>query len=205
MGIGTLLVRADASVAIGTGHVMRCLALAQAWQDAGGQAVFASAKITDALRKRLAAESCDVAAISSPGGSFEDAAQTVALARENKCDWVVVDGYAFGPQYQQVLKAAGLKTLFVDDHGHAPPYSADVVLNQNLTATRELYSDREGQTRLLLGTRYCLLRREFADWREWQREISPVCRRLLVVMGGSDPENVTARVLEVLAADEFEG
>ena len=165
--------------------------------------MFASAEITDALRKRLGAESCDLAAIFSPGGIADDAAQTVALAQENKCDWVVVDGYVFESQYQRALKAGGLKTLFVDDNGHASPYSADVVLNQNVSATRELYDDRSDQSRLLLGTRYSLLRREFAAWREWQREISPVGRRLLVLMGGSDPENVTARVLEALAAPEF--
>ncbi len=81
--------------------------------------MFASAEITDALRKRLGAESCDLAVISSPVGSSGDAAQTLALAQENQSDWVVVDGYVFGSHYQQALKAAGLKVLFLDDYGHA--------------------------------------------------------------------------------------
>jgi UDP-2,4-diacetamido-2,4,6-trideoxy-beta-L-altropyranose hydrolase len=51
---------------------------------------------------------------------------------------------------------------------------------------------------LLLGTRYCLLRREFTAWREWRREIAPVAHKVLVTMGGSDPENVTARVMKAL-------
>jgi UDP-2,4-diacetamido-2,4,6-trideoxy-beta-L-altropyranose hydrolase len=183
---------------------MRCLALAQTWQDSGGQVVFASAEITDALRKRLADERCGVVEISAPVGTSHDVEQTVAAARERKCDWLVVDGYTFGAQYQQKLKAAGLKVLFVDDYGHAPRYFADLILNQNVTAASDLYAERETQTKLLLGTKYCLLRGEFTRWRNWQREIAPVCRQVLVLMGGSDPGNITARVIEALAAKVFE-
>jgi UDP-2,4-diacetamido-2,4,6-trideoxy-beta-L-altropyranose hydrolase len=200
----SLLFRADASVSIGTGHVMRCLALAQAWQDAGGRAVFAMAESTPAIQMRLAAESCEVMSISSPAGTAEDARQTIGLAREQKSDWVVVDGYHFTADYQRALKDGGLKLLFLDDYGHAQNYSADLVLNQNVSAGESLYANREPQTRLLLGTRYCLLRRQFAAWRNWQREVLPECRRILVTMGGSDPENLTARVIEALALARLE-
>ena len=47
---GTMLVRADATMAIGSRHVMRCLALAQGWQDAGGDVTLAAASLGDALR-----------------------------------------------------------------------------------------------------------------------------------------------------------
>lgn len=198
MNLGTLLIRADASVAIGTGHVMRCLALAQAWQDVGGLAVFAMAEGTEALQERLANESCEVVRISATPGSAKDAAQTTAAAVKRQCDWVVVDGYPFGGEYQRALKAPGCKILLVDDYGHAQHYFADFVLNQNICAREQLYANREPHTRLLMGTSYCLLRREFAAWRTWKREIPSVCGRLLVVMGGSDPENITVRVVEAL-------
>jgi UDP-2,4-diacetamido-2,4,6-trideoxy-beta-L-altropyranose hydrolase len=200
-----LLFRTDASVAIGTGHVMRCLALSQAWRDAGAgqaavrRAVFAMAEATPAIRARLAAESCDVISVScAAAGTLDDSAQTIALAREQKADWIVVDGYRFAADYQGALKDAGFRVLFLDDYGHADHYSADIVLNQNAHANEGMYQSREPYTRLLLGTRYCLLRREFAAWRGWTRNIAPVGRKVLVTLGGSDPENITGMVMEGL-------
>ena len=193
-----LVIRADASSAIGIGHVMRCLALAQAWQDAGGRAVFVMAETTTSAEKRLREESCDVIRISVQPGSTEDGRETIRIARAQKADWVAVDGYQFDSEYQRDLKAAGFKLLFVDDYGHARRYCADVVLNQNVSADEKLYQSREPQTRLLLGTSYCLLRREFEAWRDWKREIPQVGRRVLVTMGGSDTDNITTLALESL-------
>jgi UDP-2,4-diacetamido-2,4,6-trideoxy-beta-L-altropyranose hydrolase len=187
----TLLFRADANPVIGTGHVMRCLALAQAWQEAGGRSLFALADPSSWAHDRLQHESMDVLPVSASPGSAEDVCQTIAFARDHAVDWVVIDGYQFGMQYQMDLKSAGLKLLFLDDYGHAHHYYADLVLNQNASADERRYQNREPYTRLLLGSRYCLLRREFAAWRDWRREIAPIVRRVLVTMGGSDPDNVT--------------
>lgn len=194
----TLLIRADASVAIGTGHAMRCLALAQAWQDAGGKVTFAMARQTPAIAGRLAAESCEVVAIEAKPGSPEDASKLIAVARHKQADWVVVDGYCFDYAYQQALTNSGGKVIFVDDCGNADHYSADIILNQNIHAKNEMYADRDLATQLLLGPRYALLRREFMQWRGWHRDIPAIARRLLVMMGGSDPDNVTARVVGAL-------
>lgn len=199
MSLGTILIRADASAAIGTGHVMRCLALAQAWEAAGGRVAFAMSEGTDAVQSRLLVEGCDVLPVSAPSGTTNDLRQTIALVKERNCDWAVVDGYQFGAEYQRGLKAENIKTLFLDDCGHAQRYFADFVLNQNVSATRALYTDRDPNTQLLLGTRYCLLRREFSSWREWRRRVSPGGRRVLVTMGGSDPENLSSRLIDSLS------
>jgi UDP-2,4-diacetamido-2,4,6-trideoxy-beta-L-altropyranose hydrolase len=196
----TLLVRCDSSVTIGTGHAMRCLALAQAWQDAGGRAVFAMAEATPAVEERLQRESMGVARLKAEPGSADDGKETIALALGKQASWVVVDGYGFGADYQAGLKSAGLKVLFVDDNGHAGHYSADLVLNQNAYAKEELYGSREHSTKILLGPRYALLRREFAAWRGWKREFPAVARKVLVTMGGSDPDNFTEKVVDGLCA-----
>jgi UDP-2,4-diacetamido-2,4,6-trideoxy-beta-L-altropyranose hydrolase len=197
----TLLIRCDAGVAIGTGHAMRCLALAQAWQGAGGSVAFAMAEATSSIEARLRIGGIKVLCLPGPPGSVEDSSRTCDVARQERAEWVVVDGYRFGSAYQRALRAADLKVLFVDDDGNAAPYCADLVLNQNVHASEGLYPDRAEHTRLLLGPRYILLRREFAFWRKRPFEIAPQARRILVTMGGSDPDNVTEHILRVLLAE----
>jgi UDP-2,4-diacetamido-2,4,6-trideoxy-beta-L-altropyranose hydrolase len=195
-----LLLRCDASVAIGTGHVMRCVALAQAWQDAGGQAIFTMAATTPTVSERLRNEGFDV--VQAVARAESDGAEEIAkLADKIGSSWVVVDGYEFGAAYQARLKSRGLKVLFIDDNGHAMHYSADLVLNQNVHASEALYSNREATTRLLLGPRFAMLRREFAPWRDWKRETPLIVRKVLVTLGGSDPDNVTERILRVILAE----
>ena len=198
MNASTLLLRADASPAIGIGHIMRCLALAQAWQDAGGRAVFVTAETSSAAEKRLHAEPCDVIRISVQPGSAEDIRETIRISEMHDSDWVVVDDYQFGCEYQRQLKAGGLKVLFIDDYGHARHYFADLVLNQNLSADEKLYQNREPWTELLLGSRYSLLRREFRAWREWRREIPQIGRRVLITLGGSNQPVLMERVIQAL-------
>jgi len=200
-----LLIRTDASAQIGTGHLMRCLALAQAWQDTGGRAVFLMATEVPALEYRLHSEGMEVVHLPVQPGSIDDAAQTVDFSQEVGADWVVVDGYHFGADYQRAVKERGLRLLFIDDNGHAEHYYADLVLNQNIHAHEGLYRNRESYTRLLLGTRYVLLRRGFIKWRGWKREIPEVARKILVTMGGSDPDNVTLKVIQALQQVEVDG
>jgi len=195
----SLLIRADADAHIGTGHVMRCLGLAQAWQQDGGSVAFAVVRrIATPLEERLRADACGVHSLEALPGSNEDAVQTVWLARELRSAAVVLDGYEFDADYQRCLKAAGLRVLCIDDNGHATHYAADWVLNQNIHANPALYPSREPYTRLLLGTAYVLLRREFARWRGWVRIIPPHVRRVLVALGGGDAENVTLKVTQAL-------
>ncbi len=79
--ISPLLVRADCSESIGLGHVMRTLALAQAWQDAGGNAAYAVASCQPVIEERLRKEDIEVVRLSPQVGSAGDAWATVDAAR----------------------------------------------------------------------------------------------------------------------------
>ncbi len=195
-----LLLRADGDAQIGTGHVMRCLALAQAWQAQGGAAHFVcNSTLPAPLAERLRNEGATLTTLAAMPGSAADAAETVALATKMAVEWVVVDGYHFDAAYQQALKAAGLRLLFIDDHGHAAHYSADLVLNQNVYAQAQIYAQRDEHTQLLLGGKHALLRREFWPWRGRQRTSAAQVQRVLITLGGADAENVTLKALNAFA------
>ena len=200
-----LIIRADASPEIGTGHVMRCLALAEAWQDTGGTVFFVSACDAPALEDRLNNEGIEILHIRQEAGTLGDADETDRIAHEQGADWIVVDGYHFGAEYQKTIKDSGLSLLFIDDYGHADHYYADIVLNQNIYATMSFYPKYEPYTRFLLGTKYALIRKEFLKWSDWHRDIPEVARKILVTLGGSDPDNVTLKVIEAVRTIDLEG
>lgn len=193
-----IVIRVDASTTIGTGHIMRCMALAQEWQDQGGKVTFLLAHKPSVLENKLRSQGMEVSYLSIEAGSDEDAQQTVDFSQHFAAQWIVVDGYHFGAAYQKFIKDFGISLLFIDDYGHADHYFADLVLNQNISANQGLYINRETYTKLLLGTEYTLLRREFWQWRNWQREVNPIAYKILITLGGSDPDNITLKVIQAL-------
>jgi spore coat polysaccharide biosynthesis predicted glycosyltransferase SpsG len=80
---------------------------------------------------------------------------------------------------------------------HLDHYHADILLNQNIHASSLHYScDRD--TVKLLGSEYVLLRKEFLKYKDWKREIPEKAKKILVTMGGADPDNVTLKVINAL-------
>ncbi|MBW1804292.1 MAG: UDP-2,4-diacetamido-2,4,6-trideoxy-beta-L-altropyranose hydrolase, partial [Deltaproteobacteria bacterium] len=197
----TLIVRADATSKMGAGHIMRCLALAQAFQDREGHVTFILNSNSPVLENRLRLEGIDVVHLSGEQelGSRRDSNQSVSIAKEKKAEWAVLDGYHFGGDYQKAFKDEGFKVLAIDDYGHAGYYWADLVLNQNLQADESFYRKKKSYTRLLLGLSYLLLRREFLKWKKQNREIPDVGKRILVTLGGGDFNNVTSKVIQALS------
>ncbi|HLB91523.1 MAG TPA: UDP-2,4-diacetamido-2,4,6-trideoxy-beta-L-altropyranose hydrolase [Terriglobales bacterium] len=193
-----LLIRADATLAIGTGHVMRCLALAEAWQDAGGTASLAAAELPDALLPRFTAEGISLGRVHAPPGGPEDAGETVAQARRLGASWVVIDGDRFDNEFLQTVRAAGFRVLLIDDFADRESFPADLIVNPNLDDDESAYRKRGASELMLMGPSYILLRREFRQGIE-KREIRQAGRKILVTLGGSDPENLTPRIADALA------
>lgn len=134
---------------------------------------------------------------SRPGGG-EDAGEAMKIARDIGASWIVADGYHFGEVFQDAVKRGGARLMMIDDWGHCGRYPADIVLNQNLHARSCLYPGVSANTKLLLGSRYLLLRREFRGHNRSGRRFDAAARRVLVTMGGSDPSNTALKVLKAL-------
>lgn len=192
-----LIIRADANWKVGTGHIMRCLALAQAWHDHGGKTVFITQCDSPPLKQRLFDEGCQVVDLQNCNLAKRDLEQTICVFDSYPGSWLVLDGYHFDSEYQRQIKQTGHPLLVIDDMADLGHYYADIVLNQNIYAEQLEYKC-EPYTKLLLGTRYVLLRREFLKWQGYKRDIPEVAKKILVTMGGSDPDNVALKVLKSL-------
>jgi UDP-2,4-diacetamido-2,4,6-trideoxy-beta-L-altropyranose hydrolase len=178
---------------------MRCLALAQAHAARGGASTFVTSGEAPGLEARLHDERFTVENVDAPSGSPEDAAQTLAIAGHSKADVIVADGYRFTYAFHEKLRTSGLPLVALDDGTTRRDHCADIVLNQNLYARENDYRDKRPHSRVLVGPRYVLLRREFLEFSKYKRRNPSRGRRLLVTLGGSDPDNVTERLVRALS------
>ena len=193
-----LVIRVDASIQIGTGHLMRCLALAQAWKDAGGRVIFITACQDEGLLQRLREEEFSINLLSKPHPHPSDWDYTKGILASYPDAWVVLDGYHFDEVYQRQVKATEHRLLVIDDMAHLRHYYPDILLNQNIAVMEGIYSC-ESYTRLLLGPKYALIRQEFLRARNsFIRRFPRKAKNILVTFGGWDHKNLTLRVLQAI-------
>ncbi|WP_165176968.1 UDP-2,4-diacetamido-2,4,6-trideoxy-beta-L-altropyranose hydrolase [Desulfovibrio sp. ZJ369] len=204
--MSTILIRADAAPRMGTGHVMRCLALAQAARREGLDVQMICRLGVDWLRERLAREDIPLHGLPAmpPVAEAPDdllrQLQTANLPAPGTATvpiWVVLDGYHFDTACQKAVMQAGYRLLVIDDYAHLPEYHCDVLLNQNIGAELLTYQGNIG--RKLLGLDYVLLRQEFWDAQKkaQQRSRPAQPRNILVTLGGGN----CIEHLEKVAAD----
>lgn len=209
-----LFIRTDADQYTGIGHFMRCLALAQAYKDAGGDAVFLGHFEKESIRKRIREERFQCISLEKSHTAKEDAQCTLdaILSWKGKhavyesrnpakvtkqASWVVIDGYHFDTEFQQNMKNAGYHTIIIDDNAHRQKYHGHIIVNQNIYGHRLHYAC-EPKTMLLLGSDYAMLRREFRNVNPLNRPLAEQAEKILVTFGGVDSKNQTGFSIEAL-------
>lgn len=200
-----LVLRCDATSNIGAGHVMRCLALGEAWRSYGGNVILLGHLESTVIANHIRDAGIVYISSSSEFSPEDDLRQLADLflsIRESERIlpwpvWLVLDGYYFDTQYQNAIRRLGYHLCVVDDTSHLDFYDTDVILNQNLGSEALRYSCPDG-TQLLLGTRYTLLRSPFLSAQAVEQAVPELAVNVLVTFGGSDTKNQIPKVLRAL-------
>ncbi len=204
---GSLLLRADAGFEIGTGHVMRLLALVEAWQTAEtegepGAVWLLGCVPMPGVRQRLIEAGVIVYDLKETHPDPGDSMALSHLAEVFQPDWIVLDGYRFDADYQAAARALGKPLLVIDDMARHAHYHADLLLNPNVNAEVVRYTT-DPDTHLLLGARYCLLRSEIQHAQSETNPTEKTARspvRLLVTMGGAATQTLIGTALAAIAS-----
>jgi len=198
-----LFIRADATPVIGTGHLMRCIALAQAWRDRGGRVIFISQCNNELLRECLDNEGFEVTRIDNLHPNPLDLKNTLNILKKYNFknesavnnNWLVIDGYNFDSGYHKSIRDHGHQLMVMDDYNHLKEYHADILINQNLGSAGFQYI-HDSDTKTLLGQDYVLLRKEFLKYGIQNKRVPKRAGNILVTMGGADQLNITVSILE---------
>jgi len=194
--------RVDSSLSIGSGHVMRCLTLAEAMRGLGWQVSFLS-KPYDGNLNALIAES-GYQCIELPLHSYHndqmrceslDAADSIQSIN-GFIDLLVIDHYALAKDFCQKLRVKAKYLMVIDDLA-TREYDCDFLLNQNLLPRMEKrYLNKVNENCiLLLGTDYVLLRKEFYST---QKRILIPEKKILVFFGAADKYGLTLMALNAI-------
>ncbi len=214
-----VIFRVDASVQIGTGHVMRCLTLADKLKQQGATVAFICREHSGHFIHFIKAQGYRVFALENKltqrfsgsnlahaawlaSSQEQDAADCALILQKQPVDWLIVDHYALDRQWEQRLKPYYQRLMVIDDLADRQ-HDCSLLLDQTYGRKAEDYLPWVSDyCQLLLGTDYALLRPEFAQWRKFslQRRANFEFKQLLVSLGGVDKGNVTAEVLKALNA-----
>lgn len=219
-----VLVRVDSGIEIGTGHVMRCLTLAHALRKYGYKVVFVSKAHEGNIIGKIEREGFEVASLTVTdsasshlahskwlGGSQQEDAKTttriIAQLYEGRADLIIVDHYGIDCEWESILRYSTSQIMIIDDLADRK-HDCDFLLDQTFMRSEQDYLPYVPEKcRLMLGTQFSLLRKEFSLPVERIMQIRcPIewhgVQRVLVMMGGTDHLNLSAKILDVLREDE---
>jgi len=209
-------IRVDASSQIGTGHVMRCLTLADGLVKQGASVRFIARHMPMHLQEMITSKGFEFRSLNNHNNSGQldelqhaewlgtsqhnDAEDTIAVLADKNWDWLVVDHYALDLRWESKLRSSTQKLMVIDDIADRN-HECDILLDQNYYVDMELrYQDKVSlNCQLMLGPKYALLREEFREARKTLKVRSGKVKRVLVFFGGMDSQNYTGKTIEALS------
>lgn len=211
--------RVDASLAMGSGHVMRCLTLARALREKKHRCVFISRSHPGSLNSFIKAQGFDIFELPIEnsqdhelphanwlGASQEQDAECCrSLVLSLKPDWLVVDHYALDYRWERSVVPVGCRLFVIDDLADRIHY-CDALLDQNLGKHAQHYRSLVPESCILLtGPRHALLRPEFMSLRGKSliRRQAGGLQHILISLGGVDLNNYTGAILKALKFSEL--
>ncbi len=206
------LIRTDASLHIGNGHVMRCMSLAKSLQQEGVETVFICRPLQGNLIDYLKTQGLSVLTLSETTSSTEghaentmsewqtDAQECIDLLNGQHFEWLIVDHYGLDARWHQMMRSHCGQIMVMDDLANRP-LDADALVDQNPGRVATDYDHcLKDDVPKFIGPDYALLKPEFANLRaeSLTRRQSADVKHILVSLGGVDIHNVTQSVLQAL-------
>jgi|SRR5580658_1806784 UDP-2,4-diacetamido-2,4,6-trideoxy-beta-L-altropyranose hydrolase len=179
--------RADASLRLGMGHVMRCLTLADELRRQGAACLFLCEEQPGDMTTEIGARGYPVHVLH-------------AGAELASVDVMVVDHYSIGEAWETAVRSCCRYVVVLDDLADRN-HNCDLLIDQNLGRTESHYLPLVPPgCRILTGSDYAMLRAEFAGMRDYslRRREPASLRRVFIFMGGVDRSNITGKVLGAL-------
>lgn len=217
-----IVFRCDASIQIGTGHVMRCLTLADELARQGANCYFICREHKGNLIKLIAEKGYDTykLKIESKSSHYEkkdnepvlfhskwlgssqeeDAIQSEVFIRTLQPEWLVIDHYALNSYWEQKLRPHCNNILVIDDLADRK-HDCEILIDQTFDRDKQNYKNLvPNHCEILCGTTYALLRPEFSKWRHYSLERRKNCslQHVLINLGGVDKDNITSLILQSL-------
>ena len=198
-----VLIRADANLDIGTGHVMRCAALGMRLMARGALVYFVCVGLPERLAGWLRERGFGLTVL--PAADIVDwradlAATCEAARLIGHVDLLIVDHYGLEQRWESGMRSHVQRILVIDDLADRD-HDCDLLLDENLNkdAQNRYKQHVPNGTTQFLGPCYALLRAEF-DQHGLERTRDGSIKRLLVFFGGTDPGNQTIKVIDALRA-----
>lgn len=189
-----LYIRVDANETIATGHVMRCLSIADAARELGEDTTFIMAD--KSAEKIVNAKGYNTVILDSAWNDMDsEAEKLITLIQKDKISRLLIDSYQVTEKYLKALSEV-TKVAYIDDLDKFV-YPVNTLICYAAYAEKFNYASRYHDTTLLLGTKYAPLRKEFCGL--GKKNIHNNIKNILVLSGGTDSMNVLQQILDKLA------